>query len=130
MKLMAAMQLLLPGMPFIYYGDEVGLTGGHDPDCRRGMLWDQKRQDQEMLSYYKRLISIRKDNPCLTEEDGMQSADDENGLVTIIRGDLVVLFHGKDGNVHLPQFAGKLELISNKPFAGELGPYQAAVLRK
>jgi glycosidase len=130
MKLMAAMQLLQPGMPFIYYGDEVGLTGGRDPDCRRGMLWDEARQDRDMLAYYKRLISLRKANPCLTEGDADEiSADDELGLVIIRRGDLTLIFHGKEGTVSLPEYSGKMELISGAAFDGCLGAYQAAVIR-
>lgn len=129
LRLMAAMQLLMPGMPFIYYGDEVGLTGGHDPDCRRGMLWDEKRQDQQLLAYYKRLIALRKANPSLIQGDADEvSADDETGLVTIRRGNLVILFHGKEGSVSLPQYAGKEELISGGRFNGLLEAYTAAVV--
>lgn len=130
LRLMAAMQLLQPGMPFIYYGDEVGMTGGHDPDCRRGMLWDEKRQDRQMLSYYQRLIAIRKENPCLTELDAQETiTDDAAGLVAIRRGDLLLLLHGKEGKIQLPQYAGKEELISGESFDGTLNDYQAAVLR-
>ena len=130
MKLLAAIQLLLPGMPFIYYGDEVGMTGGQDPDCRRGMLWEDARQDKDMLAYYKRLIAVRKANSCLTEGDAEQmTADDDSGLVTIRRGDLVVLFHGQEGNILLPQYAGKSELISGGLFDGTLGAYKATVLK-
>ncbi len=128
MKLMAAMQLLLPGMPFLYYGDEVGMTGGHDPDCRRGMLWDEDRQDQEMLAYYRRLIQIRKETPGLTEGDpDDQLSDDEKGLVTIRRGDLVLLFHGRDGEISV-DLTGT-NLITDLPFDGKLGAYQAVVLK-
>ena len=130
MRLIAAMQLLMPGMPFIYYGDEVGMTGGRDPDCRRGMLWDDSRQDKTMLSYYQRLISIRKSYPCLTDGDADELfADDQSGLVTIRRGELLLLFHGKEGNVDLPQYAGKEEFISGTAFNGYLASYQAAVIR-
>lgn len=129
MMLMAAMQLLQPGMPFIYYGDEVGMTGGHDPDCRRGMLWDEQRQDRQMLAYYKRLIAVRKANPCLTELDVNEvRADDESGLVSIRRGNLTLLFHGKEGVVQLPQYTGKEELISGRQFDGNLDAYQAVVI--
>ena len=130
LKLMAAMQLLQPGMPFIYYGDEVGLTGGRDPDCRRGMLWDENRQDRALLAYYKRLIAIRKSHPCLTEGDWDEArADDEKGIVIIRRGNLTLIFHGKEGTVSLPDYAGKEELISGEVFGGDIGPYQAAVIQ-
>ena len=129
LMLMAAMQMLLPGMPFIYYGDEVGMTGGHDPDCRRGMLWDESRQDRQMLAYYRKLIAIRKAHPCLMELDVYEmEVDDAMGLVTIRRGDLVVLFNGKDGNIELSQYAGKQELVCDACFDGCLAPYQAAVI--
>jgi glycosidase len=131
LMLLAAMQMLLPGMPFIYYGDEVGMTGGADPDCRRGMLWDPRRQDTELFAYYQKLIRLRKANPCLTEGDPVDlCADDENGVVMIDRGDLVVLVHGCCGTVELPQYKGLHELICDTPFSGILGPYQAALLRK
>lgn len=129
LRLLAAVQLLLPGMPFLYYGDEVGMTGGPDPDCRRGMLWDPKRQDQDLLGYYRRLIQIRKTFPCLTASDPReQSADDEKGLVFIRHKDLLLIFHGRDGNVSLSQYQGAKELLSEKLFDGCVGPYQAVIL--
>ena len=129
MKLMAAMQLLLPGMPFVYYGDEVGMTGARDPDCRRGMLWDEDKQDKEMLAYYRRLIQLRKENPCLTEGDpDSQQAYDEKNLVVICRGELTLLFHGGEGEISLDMTGA--DLLTGKPFAGKLGAYQAAVLKK
>ena len=54
-------------MPFIYYGDEYAMAGGEDPDCRRGMLWDESRQDADMFAWYRELIRIRKSNPAITE---------------------------------------------------------------
>jgi glycosidase len=116
-------------MPFLYYGDEVGMTGGPDPDCRRGMLWDPKRQDQDLLGYYRRLIQIRKTFPCLTASDPCeQSADDEKGLVFIRHKELLLIFHGRDGNVCLSQYQGTKELLSEKLFDGCVGPYQAVIL--
>lgn len=129
MKLLAAIQLLLPGMPFIYYGDEVGMTGGRDPDCRRGMLWEEQRQDRNMLAHYRRLISLRKNYPILTNEyAGNIITDDETGIVIMKHGDFSVVFHGKEGSVSLPDFAGKRELISDQPFSGSMGAYEAAVI--
>lgn len=130
LKLMAAIQLLLPGMPLIYYGDEVGLTGGADPDCRRGMLWDEERQDKALLSYYQKLIRLRKTYPCLTEGDAdSMLADDPSGTVTIHRGELTLLFHGRAGETELPQYKDKQDLLTDKPFDGVLHDYQAVVLK-
>lgn len=49
----------LPGAPSIYYGGEVGLSGQHDPDNRRCMIWDKNEQNQTILSHLKKLISLR-----------------------------------------------------------------------
>lgn len=49
-----------PGVPCIYYGDELGMTGGVDPDNRRGMRWDLNTDKNEFKSLYQRLISVRK----------------------------------------------------------------------
>ncbi|MEM2223351.1 MAG: glycoside hydrolase family 13 protein [Acidilobaceae archaeon] len=55
-----ALLFMLPGSPAIYYGDEIGIEGGVDPDCRRPMIWDLNKWDLEMLGFIKRLISIRR----------------------------------------------------------------------
>ena len=132
-KLAAAMQLLLPGMPMIYYGDEVGMTGGSDPDCRRGMLWEGSRQNQTLFHYYQTLIHIRHQYPALTEGTlTEQSADDERGLITIKRQQgrqrLRLLFHVKAGTLILPELAGRKNLVDNRDFSGILGDFEAAVL--
>jgi glycosidase len=36
---MIALQFLSPGAPYLYYGDEVGMWGADDPDCRKPMVW-------------------------------------------------------------------------------------------
>ena len=58
-KVAVALQMTFPGSPAVYYGDEVGVTGDNDPDCRRCMEWDEEKQDREMLSWYRTLIAIR-----------------------------------------------------------------------
>lgn len=132
-KLAAALQLLLPGMPMIYYGDEAAMCGGEDPDCRRGMLWDSSRQNQDMLLYYKTLIRIRHACPVLTEGDIVkQYVQDEEGLLYTERQledqRIAVIFHMKQGNAALPGLKGRRNLVSGRAFCGCLGDYEAAVL--
>lgn len=65
LKLAVMIQMCFPGAPSIYYGDEIGITGENDPDCRKCMVWNKKEQDLELLEYYKRMIQIRKSEACL-----------------------------------------------------------------
>jgi glycosidase len=60
LKLAATFLMGYPGMPTIYYGDEVGVYGSSDPDCRRTYPWGH--EDQELLSYYKKIIKVRNDH--------------------------------------------------------------------
>ncbi len=66
-KLALFFQMTFPGSPAVYYGDEVGVTGGDDPYNRAPYPWaDQGGQpDTELLAEVKRLIKLRKDNPVL-----------------------------------------------------------------
>ncbi|MDR3166460.1 MAG: glycoside hydrolase family 13 protein [Treponema sp.] len=50
---------LLPGSPCLYYGTELGMTGGGDPECRKPMVWDEKQQDRDLLAFFKGLIKLR-----------------------------------------------------------------------
>ena len=54
-----------PGAPTIYYGDEIGLTGGRDPDCRKTFPWDVSTWDDDLIDYTKRCIKLRKTHPAL-----------------------------------------------------------------
>ena len=65
MKLAIAFQFTYLGVPYIYYGDEVGMSGGDDPDCRRCMIWDEKLQDLSLKKLYKDMIKLRKENKAL-----------------------------------------------------------------
>ena len=65
MKLAVLFQMTYPGVPMVLYGDELGLTGGDDPDSRRCMPWDDDKADYDLRAYYKKLIKIRKNNKIL-----------------------------------------------------------------
>jgi glycosidase len=54
-----------PGAPCIYYGDEIGLTGAHDPECRKGFPWDDSRWNHDLLDYTKAVIALRKEHGIL-----------------------------------------------------------------
>jgi glycosidase len=54
-----------PGAPMLYYGDEIGMEGENDPDCRRCMIWDESDWQPEIASTVRTLIAIRKAHPAL-----------------------------------------------------------------
>ena len=84
LRLAAAFQFMYIGVPYIYYGDEIGMSGGKDPLCRGCMVWDEDRQDMDLLMFFRRLIAIRKENPELVKGDlKMEVAKD--GLVAFSR---------------------------------------------
>jgi glycosidase len=84
-KLMALFQFTYVGAPMVYYGDEIGMWGANDPDCRKPMVWEDLKYDDEvynwdgskkyiadkvsinikMLEYYKFLAKIRNNHSAL-----------------------------------------------------------------
>lgn len=58
-RLASAFQMTVEGAPCIYYGDEIGMTGGADPECRRTFPEDRSRFDEELLEYIRSLIALR-----------------------------------------------------------------------
>lgn len=54
-----------PGAPCIYYGNEIGVDGGHDPDCRKAFPWDPSRWDHGLLAFVKKCIALRRAHPAL-----------------------------------------------------------------
>ncbi len=65
MKMASLMQFTLPGVPSIYYGDEIGMQGMKDPFNRACMQWDNK--NEELLRWYQRLGQIRHGVKALTD---------------------------------------------------------------
>lgn len=57
-----AVLFTMPGSPCIYYGTEIAMEGGYDPDCRRCMPWDEmdSEENRKCLEEMKKLISLRK----------------------------------------------------------------------
>ena len=58
-----------PGAPCIYYGDEIGIDGKHDPDCRKSFPWDEGKWDKNLFEYAKDLIALRTKSPALRRGD-------------------------------------------------------------
>src|SRR6185436_14150474 len=77
-KLIVAFQMLYLGSPMIFYGDEAGIWGANDPDCRKPMIWAEKKYtaetfnpdqsehsadevifNEDLFNWYKKFIALR-----------------------------------------------------------------------
>ena len=131
--LAAAFQLLLPGMPMIYYGDEYAMPGANDPDCRRGMYWDEEYQDKEMFEWYKRLLQVRKAHTCIVEGELAEAITrDEDETIVLIRKNgeetIALIFNCSNHTKEFKEYAQKQELLTEKVFDGKVEAFDAAVI--
>ncbi|EYB67481.1 alpha amylase [Deinococcus phoenicis] len=83
-RLASVFQFTYVGAPCIYYGDEVGLPGGPDPDCRRAFPWqDEAGWDRETLSLLQKLTAIRHTVPALRRGEFRVTHAEGEGLVYV-----------------------------------------------
>lgn len=96
-----------PGAPAIYYGDEVGMEGGEDPDCRRTFPWDDGQWDQDLRNTFRKLIQLRNAEEALRRGDARW---------THAQGDAFVLVRAlHDAKVALALNAGVGEAVAALP---------------
>jgi glycosidase len=110
-KTIITFQFMFPGAPLIYYGDEVGMWGGDDPDCRKPMLWSELDYDSEkahfcdelddcsgsrpidkvtvddnLFNHYQNLINLRKKHIALTQGNyKLVYSNDKSGIFAFER---------------------------------------------
>ncbi len=89
LKVYMSYLLTIPGVPIIYYGDEIGMTGAADPDNRRMMRFGNELNDYEKqtLRDVSKLVHIRKENSALRYGDFLTLQADEN-IYAYIRSDM------------------------------------------
>ncbi len=69
LKLAMLFQFAYPGTPSVYYGDEIGMTGGKDPDCRKAFPWESGRWNTDLREWVKSLTAQRRSLPEMREGD-------------------------------------------------------------
>lgn len=89
-RLALTLLFLLPGSPMVYYGEEIGMGGGHDPENRAGMVWDEARWDKSLLARVRRMARLRKDLPELRTAP-YQRIYAADGHLAFARGRLLVV---------------------------------------
>ncbi len=144
-KLMVIFQMTYVGAPMIYYGDEAGMWGANDPDCRKPMIWeDMKYQDEsvlpdqsmrknpekvkfnkELFNHYRKLIFIRNNNIALQIGDYKTILiNDENQIYAFSRSyndeELIVILNNggskRKVNLSLKKDSEYEDVLNNELF--------------
>ncbi len=111
LKLAALVQFTYPGAPSIYYGDEIGMEGGQDPDCRRSFPWDETRWDHDLHSYFQSLIQLRLAHPALRTGEfiPLGATDGSAAYLRCLDGTrFMIVINNTAGTLHLEIPAGPL----------------------
>ena len=93
------------GAPCIYYGDEIGMEGGRDPDCRRSFPWDESRWNQKLREYVRRFVSLRHRYPCLKrgEFKCLYSEDDVYAYARRLGNETLIVALNVSREIRTPQ---------------------------
>lgn len=126
MEQLMAFIMTTPGVPCIYYGDEIGMPGGNDPDNRRMMQFDQLNNEQRRLkSAVTRLTHLRSQHMALTYGDTyVLRNDDVFAYVRKYFGDMVLVVFDKTDRSPKDSVWIELEVMPEwamKNFEGEMG---------
>lgn len=86
LKLASLFQLTYEGVPSVYYGDEIGISGNTDDGIRHAMNWEKEGQNEDLLNHYRTLIKIRTSNKALSRGTvKTEIVDDENSIYAYSR---------------------------------------------
>ena len=92
LKLAMLFMFMCPGTPCIYYGDEIGLDGRQDPDCRKSFVWDKSKWNDGLRDYTKRCITLRQSHPALRRGSYHRLYSNENVYVfaRVLNNDVLI----------------------------------------
>ncbi|MBM7554081.1 alpha-glycosidase [Thalassobacillus pellis] len=77
-KLLYLFQLSFIGTPCIYYGDEIGMSGGADPECRKCMVWEEEHQNRDLFRFVKQLLHLRSTEPAFGNKASFRFLETNN----------------------------------------------------
>lgn len=100
-KQLLALLMVSEGSPCLYYGTEIGMEGGNDPDCRRLMHFDPDPTQHALFHWLQTWIGLRKRFPQLAN-DSTWTWIDHPTLVLIRRGNLVLVLNPSEHSIPNP----------------------------
>ena len=120
------------GVPSVFYGDEAGLEGGHDPFCRMPYPWG--REDKSLLAHYKKLGELRRKHSVF-KHGSFRILSENNGFVVYERANekerLLILANGGENSASYVLDGKGKDLLSGKIACGEIvvSPTTAIILK-
>ncbi len=127
LKLASTIQYTVYGFPSVYYGDEAGMEGYHDPFCRFPFPWG--KEDRALTEHYTNLGRIRAKLPALQDGE-FRILRAEGAFISYLRksehGSVAVAVNAGDGWVNT-DLEG-LDLLTSSVFEGTLAPFSAVIL--
>ena len=125
LQLATVFQMTFPGAPGLYYGDEIGMTGGGDPDNRRTFPWERSESwDNDQLELVKKLTALRREHPVLRSGRWRWLWGSENGDAFAFerfdgaRSVEIVLNRGEVAVAYTPRQAGRIDRLSGSAVSG------------
>lgn len=110
MKMISVLQMTFIGSPLIYYGDEIGMTGGNDPFDRKPFPWKEDLWNKDILNHYKKLIHLRKNRESL-KIGGYKVIEANEGLLIFKRftedESTIIVINSKNDSVKTNTLEGK-----------------------
>jgi neopullulanase len=94
LQLMFLCQMTVPGTPVVYYGDEIGLTGRGDPDCRCAFPWDESTWNGPLRDHVQDCIALRRE------------------LAALRRGDFTICFADNYAIVYQRQYEDQIVVVA------------------
>lgn len=133
-KMAVALQYTLPGVPCVYYGDEVGMEGFEDPFNRKCYPWGSADIDKQLLKWYKKLGSIRATERNVFGFGRYKALDTNSGVMYFKRkagDDEVFVVVNNSGSEYTVELNGEsyTDLMTLKPFNGKVKDKTAVVFK-
>ena len=131
-KYLQAMTLLftLPGSPLLYYGDEKMMDGGNDPDCRRGMIFDENYNKEE-FELVKKLIKIKHMKEFKYGDISfMETSNYLSYVRTYEEEETLVIYNLEEKELLIEKYKGYMDLLTDTTFEGNIKGLGVVILKK
>ena len=128
----ALIQYTVYGVPSVFYGDEAGLEGYHDPFCRKPYPWND--QDETILDFYKKLGQIRLEHNELFAEGDFFVNFAESSFISYSRKnkceEIIVAVNASDEPQEYHLHGKHVDLITGKEYGGTVSANCGVILKK